>query len=98
MYPDKEHSEVTTYFIKEEWLTNELVDELMHFTPTTYKLKGNIDKLTTDYQSWFLCCCTHVFYKGRHFANYRQLGRYAILLMESWKSVKHRDRNSFRYF
>ena len=86
MCSDKEHSEVTAHFINEEWLTNELIEELMHFTPVVYKLTADINKSATDYQTWFSRCCQHVFYKGRPFTNYRQLDQYASLFVEAWKS------------
>ena len=98
MCSDKVHSEVTAHFVKEEWMTNELIEELMHFTPAVYETNSDIDTSGTDHQTWFSRCCRHLFYKGRPFANYRQLDQYASLFMESWKSVKHRDGNSFRCF
>ena len=91
MCSDKEHGEVTAHFIKEEWLTNELIEELMNFTPAVYESSGDMNKSATDHQAWFSRCCKHVFYKGRPFANYRQLDQYASLFMEAWKAVKHRD-------
>ena len=53
----KEHSEVTAHFIKEERLTNELVEALMHFTPAVYELTADINKSATDDQTWFSRCC-----------------------------------------
>ena len=70
----------------------------MHFTPALYNANANINTSGTEHQIMFARCYQHIIYKGRPFANYRQLDQYASLFMESWKSVKHRDGNSFRCF
>ena len=68
-------------FFKEEWLTSELIEELMHFTPALYEVNQNGTVSDKDRQIWFSRCCKHIFYKCRPFANYWQLDQYTSLFM-----------------
>ena len=90
MISNKEHSEVETHFIKENWLTDELTQELEFFRPNL--------RVHTTQNDKFESMCRHLFPLGRKFANYRQLDQYINVFLESWKCVKHRDGNSFRCF
>lgn len=75
MISKKDHFEVETHFLKENWLTDELTQELDKFRPNVRVHPTQSDEFET--------MCKHVFSLGRKFANYRQLDQYITLFLES---------------
>ena len=87
---NKQNIEVEKHFLEENWLTDELTQELQLFRPNVIVHPAKTDE--------FESMCKHLFPSGRKFANYRQLDQYVTVFLESWKCVKHIDGNSFRCF
>ena len=50
MCSEKEHPEFIAHFMREEWLTNELIEELMYFTPALYEATANVNMSDIDHQ------------------------------------------------
>ena len=90
------HAEVESKFLKENWLTEELTNQLIEHSPC---LPKNTDS-TSDFSpnSLFEDKCKNLFPIGRMFCNYLQLDQYVTLFLKSWKIMKNRDGNSFRCF
>ena len=86
----KSKLQLEKHFLQENWLTDELTQELNSMIP---QRNDEIE----DNQS-FESMCKYTFPPGRQFANYRQLDQYLTLFLEKWKCVKHREGNSFRCF
>ena len=90
MISEREHSEVESYFIKQNWLTEDLINELNSFIPDSNNESGP----NREFESM----CKHMFPRGRKFANYRQLDQYITVFLTNWKCIKRREGNSFRCF
>ena len=72
-------------------MIEELIDELMEYTPTPV---DNSDANESDTQS-LLCLqfetkCRLVFPVRRFFVNYKQLDQYLSIFLNSWKIKNHR--------
>ena len=95
---DKPGEVLEQEFLKEDWMTVHLVDELIHFVPPAVdktKSQEYNDKFLND---TFMKFCTHLFPLRRQFTNYRQLEQYLNLFLKSWKIRKNREGYSFKCF
>ena len=94
---DKPGDVLESEFLKEDWMTVELVEELSNFVRTLFNAnqsKENIELvLDIASQKYYL----HFFPLRREFTNYRQLEQYVYLFLKSWKVRKNRHGFSFKY-
>ena len=106
-YPDFYHTGVNSdkvgnilesEFLNEDWMTNELVEELFNFVPPSKSDDKDQNVIDNDLKTKFTEYCSHIFPIGREFANYRQLDQYLSLFLKSWKIRKNRDGFSFKCF
>ena len=81
------HAEVESKFLKENWLTEELTNQLIEHSPC---LPKNTD-YSSDFSpnSLFETKCNNLFPIGRKFCNYLQLDQYVTLFLKSWKIMKN---------
>ena len=95
---DKSGDILEMEFLKEDWMTIELVEELYSFVPPSAETQTTETDIDSKLQSLFQQYCSHLFPVHREFANYRQLDQYVDLFLKSWKIRKNRDGNSFKCF
>ena len=95
---DKSGEIIEAEFLKAEWMTNELVEELFHFVPPSPQDGQSQESIDHTLKVTFEKYCAHIFPLKREFANYRQLEQYLNLFLKSWKIRKNRDGYSFKCF
>ena len=99
MTSDKTHKEIEAEFLRADWITPELFEELYHSAPSLMQTASECNKQSNlERLREFEVKCNFAFPVGRKFANYRQLDSYVTKFLHAWKIVKHRDGNSFKCF
>ena len=91
--------EIATEFLKSDWITAELWEEIVEHVPSASDIDLDDDSnLPTKTTASFETKCHSLFPLGRQFANYKQLEQYVTLFCKSWSVLKHREGNSFKCF
>ena len=93
------HEQLEKRFLDAEWLTNELMDEIIDHMPTKQDMEpDNIQYSATKSKETFERYCKRLFPVGRKFVNYKQLEQYLDLFLKQWSIRKHRDGYTYKCF